>query len=250
MRPRSLFPSIRLHRPGWDALTVTCVVMVVVQVVFAALGGFPAAMPMYERFGLTWAGLRSGQLWQLGTHALVHGGWFHLTLNVLAVYLVGGRVYHILGGRGFAKIFWAGVLFGSVLHLLFHPAQPMGIGEPAYVPLVGASAGAMALLLAMTSLSPDSRMWPIPVSGKNLGRGLLMGSLILFLLTPGLGIPGLSLVGVWLVEMGQGTIFQLGHIYHLGGGLMGWMYVRRLLGRPVTLKQLQEQRERRESVAA
>lgn len=231
-------------------LTVTCVAMVLVQVVLAAMGGFPAAMPVYERFGLTWAGVKQGQLWQLGTHALVHGNWFHLTLNVLAVYLVGGRVYHILGGRRFVWIFWVGVLFGSLLHLLFHPAQPMGIGEIQNAPLVGASAGAMALLLAMTSLSPDSRMWPVPVSGKNLGRGLLIGSLVLFLLTPGLGIPGLSAVGAWFVELGQGTIFQMGHIYHLGGGLVGWLYVRRLLGSPVTLKQLKEQRERRESIAS
>ena len=38
--------------------------------------------------------------------------------------MIGGRVYHILGGRGFVKIFFGGVLAGSVLHLLFHPQVP------------------------------------------------------------------------------------------------------------------------------
>jgi len=252
VHPANLFPRIRLHRPGWDVLTVTCVVMVVVQGVMAKLGGFPAAMPVYEQFGLAREGLLGGRVWQLGTHALMHGNWFHLTANVLVVYLVGGRVYHILGGRGFAKVFWGGVLVGSVLHLLFHPVQPMGAGveEIRNAPLVGASAGAMALLLALTTLSPDSRMWPVPVSGKNLGRGLLLASLLLFLLTPGLGVPGFSVVGNWLVAMGQGGIFTMGHIYHLGGGLMGWLYVWRLLRRPVTLEQLQRQRQRREGLAA
>lgn len=227
-------------------LTVTCVAMIAVQVVLAILGGFPAAAPVYEQFGLGREGMMTGKFWQLGTHALMHGNWLHLTTNVLMVWLVGGRVFHILGGRGFAKVFWGGVLVGSVLHLTLHPVQPLGVGEISNAPLVGASAGAMALLIALTQLSPNSKMWPIPVRGRNLGRGLLAGSFVLFLLTPGLGLPGFSAVGAWLVRGGEGSLFMMGHIYHLGGGLMGWFYVRRLLRRSVTLEQLREERAQRE----
>jgi membrane associated rhomboid family serine protease len=239
-----------MHRPGWDALTVTCAVMVAVQVLMAALGGFPAALPVYEQFGLSREGLMSGKVWQLATHALIHGTWFHLGVNLLVVYAIGGRILHILGGKAFVVIFWSGVLVGSVMHLGLHPAQPLG-GEEAYrSPLVGASAGGMALLLALTTLSPDSRMWPIPVSGKNLGRGLLLGSLLLFLLTPGLGLPGFSAVGEWLVGVGRSSLFTIGHAYHLGGGLIGWLYVRRLLRCSVSLEQLRAERARREGMAA
>lgn len=231
-------------------MTLTCAVLVLVQVVMASLGGFPAAAPVYEQFGLTREGLLGGKAWQLVTHALLHGNWFHLALNVALIYLVGGRVQHILGSRGFAAIFWSGVLLGSLLHLVLHPARPLGGEVTVFSPLVGASAGGMALLLALTTLSPDSRMWPIPVSGKNLGRGLLLGSLLLFLMTPGLGIPALGSLGAWLVAHGQGNLFMLGHVYHLGGGLTGWLYVRRLLRRPVTLDQLRRERARREGMAA
>lgn len=159
---------------------------------------------------------------------------------------------HILGARAFAKIFFVGVLVGGMLHLLFYPRYPVGEDfSAAYIPLVGASGGLMALLMVITSLSPDSRMWPIMVSGRNLGRGLLLSTLILFLLTPGLKIPILSGMGKWLVQAGDlGVIFQISHICHFGGGVVGILYARRLLRSPVSLEDLRRARKRREGVAA
>ena len=104
----------------------------------------------------------------------------------------------------------------------------------------------MALLMALVSLSPDSRMWPLMVSGKNLGRGLMFSTLILFLLTPGLKIPILQAVGEWLAfSGGMAPLFQASHICHLGGGMIGMFCAHRLL-RPVSLKDLQRDRKRRE----
>ncbi|MFP6864663.1 MAG: rhomboid family intramembrane serine protease [Roseibacillus sp.] len=253
----SLLPRVRLHRPGLDVLTALCVVFILVQVVVTSLGGVAKVgeSGFYEIVGLRRPGLLDGQVWQLVTHPFVHAGWLHLMFNWLIVFLIGGRVHQILGGRACLKIFFGGVLAGSLLHLLFHPKFPLGELGPsgelaAWPPLVGASAGAMALLLALTSLSPDSRMWPLMVSGKNLGRGLLAASLILFALTPGLNLPVLSFIGSWLVKhAGSEALFQIGHIYHFGGGLVGMLYVRRLLRSPVSLQKLQRARERREGVA-
>jgi membrane associated rhomboid family serine protease len=239
-------PEIRLHRPGFDVLTVLCVLMVVVQGVVSALGGFERVPEVFEWFGLSLDGLMRGRVWQLGTHALLHGNWLHFLINWLVIFLIGGRIYHIMGGRGLAVIFVGGVLLASMFHLVFHPARPIGIGEVANAPLVGASGGAMALLIALTSLSPDSRMWPVPVSGKNLGKGLMLAALLFYLITPGLGVPGLSRVGNGLVAAGFGSLFEVAHIYHFGGGLLGLLYVRRLLRRPVTLEELQARREKRE----
>ena len=158
-----------------------CLVLIVVQVVVSLLGGFAKVPQVFEWFGLRREGLMEGRIWQLGTHALLHGNWIHFVMNFLVIALIGGRVYHIMGGRGFGVIFGGGVLVGSVFHLAFHPAQPMGFaGEIVNAPLVGASGGAMALLIALTALSPESRMWPVPVSGKNLGRGILLAAILLF----------------------------------------------------------------------
>jgi membrane associated rhomboid family serine protease len=206
--------------------------------------------PLYEVLGLSRRGMGQGQVWQLVTHPFLHGSGMHFLLNFLMIYLLGGRISHILGDAAFLKIFAGGVLVGSALHLLLQPAVPTASAAAAGIrdlPLVGASAGAMALLLALTNLSPDSRMWPLPVSGKNLGRGLLLAALILFLVTPGTGVPVLSSIGLWLErEAGMVSLFHVGHIYHFGGGLAGWWYTRRLLLAPVNLEQLRRARARRD----
>lgn len=227
-----------------------------VQVVVVCLGGFPVIPWLFEWLGLSREGILHGRVWQLVTHAFLHGNWLHFIPNFLVIYMIGGRVLHIIGGRGFMVVFGGGVLLASALHLLFQPSNPMGGEQIVHSPLVGASGGAMALLIVLTSLSPASKMWPLPVSGKNLGRGLLLASLLLFLITPGLGIPGLSGIGRWLMSLGGvekngvAPLFQIGHIYHFGGGLMGLLYGRWLLRRPITLAELQRKRAKREGLAA
>jgi membrane associated rhomboid family serine protease len=248
MTRRSVFPRVRLHRPGVDSLTLLCALLILSQVLVTAFGGVEDLLNrgLYEVFGLSRTGLQEGRLWQVATHAFLHGSWFHLLLNGMVIFMIGGRVYDILGGRAFLKIAGGGVILGSVLHLCLHPVRPT-VASVADAPLIGASAAAMALLLTVTSLSPDSRRWPLMVSGKNLGRGLLAATVLLYLITPGLGIPGLSLIGAWLErQAGMETLFQVGHIYHFGGGLVGWLYARRLLRKPITLEELQRARAKRE----
>lgn len=254
MRFSSLLPRPRLHRPGFDVLTIVSLLLLLAHGLVVANGGVRGLYDQgfYSVVGLSWPGLQEGKLWQFGTHFLFHGSVVHLLFNWLMIYLIGGSVMHILGGRAFAKIFFGGVLAGAILHVLLQPVYPTGMkGEPAFAPLVGASAGAMALLLALTSLSPDSRMWPLPVSGKNLGRGMLLASALLFLLTPGLGIPVLSAAGSWLARYGGfDALFRVSHLAHLGGGLVGFFYARRLMRVPVSLEDLRRARERKEGMAA
>ena len=127
MSARSLLPRARLHRPGLDVLTILCGLLILPQVVVTALGGTEHLLlntSFYEVTGLSRTGMSEGMLWQLATHAFLHAGWIHLLFNWLMIFMIGGRVYHILGGRAFLKIFFGGVLVGSVLHLLLHPARP------------------------------------------------------------------------------------------------------------------------------
>lgn len=210
----------------------------------AASGGPPACWSVYQNFGLSRGGVFSGKPWQVVTHALLHASSFHLLLNGLWLVLVGGKLEHILGPRAFCGIFAAGVLGGAAAHLALAPGGP---GAPV---LVGASGGAMALLLALTTLSPESRMWPLPVSGKNLGLGLLAGSLLLALVHPQLGVPGLRDVGRWCTNTGLGDLFQFGHACHFGGGVAGWLSARWILRPRVSLARLQQQRQRNEARAA
>lgn len=251
MLSKRLRPELVLLRPGLDALTLTCLMLLGCYVVTSFLGGYAANAELYYEVGLTRPGVLMGKVWQVGTYALLHGNWTHFLVNGLMIYLLGGKVVHILGGRMFLKIFWGGVLLGGGFHLVLQPALPLGLaGEVVNAPLVGASAGAMALLLALTSLSPQSRMWPLPVSGRNLQWGILISAALLYLCTPGLRLPLFSQIGAWAVSHQLAEIFQMAHACHFGGGVWGLFVAHRLLGKPITLAGLQKDRAKRDAEMA
>lgn len=119
-----------------------------------------------------------------------------------------------------------------------------GAGAPI---LVGFSGAMMALLLVLTTLSPESQMWPLPLSGRSVGFGILFAEGLLALIDPSLNLPVFSLAGRWIAENGGASWFDIAHACHFGGGLAGWLYGRWLLRSRVTLKSLRRARERREA---
>jgi membrane associated rhomboid family serine protease len=142
--------------------------------------------------------------------------------------LMGNLMLLILGGT----------LLGGLMHLLMS-------GDSSAL-LVGASGAAMALLLTVTTLSPQSRMFPLPLAAGNVGLGVMISSLLLMLLDPDASIPFLADWGNSLARMFGKDLFRIGHACHFGGAFFGFLLGRWVLRRPVTLEELQQQRERRE----
>jgi membrane associated rhomboid family serine protease len=140
------------------------------------------------------------------------------------------------GAKTMLGVTLAGVLCGGLFHLL------LGTGL-----LVGMSGGCMALLLLLTTLSPQSRMMPLPLSGRSLGMGILLAALALALMNPELKLPAFSDAGLWLERNGQPSLFQMGHACHFGGALAGWIFGRWILRPRVTLASLHRDRARREA---
>jgi len=208
------------------------------------LAGGPVRQPawsVYETLGLTREGVLSGKIWQIFTYGLFHGSWWHVLLNALFVLLVGSRIEYMAGSRAMLKTVVLGVLGGGTGHLL------LAAGGHRAPLLVGFSGGCVALLLLLTTLSPQSRMMPLPVSGRSLGLGILTAELLLALVNPALDLPGFSNVGHWLVGHGLASWFDMGHACHFGGGIAGWLYGRWLLRPRISLKRLRADRERREA---
>lgn len=190
----------------------------------------------FADFGMERAGFLTGKIWQPVSYGFLHGGWWHAALNALFLLAIGSRIEHMAGRATMVRTTAAGVLAGGLCHLL------LGSGL-----LVGMSGACMALLLLLTTLSPQSRMFPLPVSARSLGLGVMLGELILTLVNPSLDLPGLSVVGRAMVERGMGSWFQIGHACHVGGGLAGWLYGRWILRPRVTLDRLRRERARREA---
>ncbi len=218
-------------------------IIAAVQVVVALAGGpdEPPARGWFEMLALGREGFLSGKIWQIFTYGFLHGGWLHLLGNSLIILLVGSRIEHMAGRPAVAKVLLGGMLGGGGAHLLLAPG---GEGAPL---LVGLSGGCIALLLLLTTLSPQSRMMPLPVSGRSLGFGILSAELLMALINPELGVPGLSSIGGMVVERGGENWFKIGHACHFGGGMAGWALGRWMLRPRITLKRLRRDRERREA---
>ena len=203
-----------------------------------AAGGVSAAAVWFVWFGFERGAFLGGRIWQPLTHGLLHASWAHAGINALFLLLVGSRVEHMAGSRVMLRAVLSGILAGACGHLL--------LGADT---LVGASGGCFALLLLLTTLSPQSRFLPLPWwSGRSLGVSVLMIELVLALLRPGLGVPGFAMIGRWLVDHGAASWFTIGHACHLGGGLAGWAWGRWVLRPRVSLAQLQRERARREGL--
>ena len=210
----------------WNVVTALVLVLLLLHLVLMFAGGLPGVFWYYENFGLSWDGITHGKVWQLLSYALLHGDWVHLVINLFILWFAGGRVLQMLGQRKSLEIIAAGVLVGGLLHLLSGLLPVTGYRE-SY--LVGISGACFALLLAMATLSPHTRLRLIPVSGKNLGLGIVIGEALLWLMHPDFGLPVLSLLGEQMVAWGGAELFEISHACHLGGALAGWCLARRVL---------------------
>lgn len=210
--------------------------VIIIHLIVESCGGTAALGWWFQNFGLSREGFLAGKIWQLMSHGLLHGGWVHAALNALMVLLVGSRIEQVAGASAMVKCTATGILAGGLCHLL------LGTGL-----LVGLSGGCFALLLFLITLSPQSRMFPLPLSGRSLGGGILLSALLLALFNPAAGVPGFSTVGRWLADHGMSSWFEIGHACHFGGGIAGWIHGRWMLRPRVTLARLRSDRARRES---
>ncbi len=220
------------HAPAswaWVLATIS------IQLLVESFGGITILSWWFENFGLSRKGWLSGQIWQLLSYGVLHGGWWHAALNALLVLIVGSRIEHMAGRVTMVKCMVFGILTGGLFHLL--------LGEGL---LVGLSGGGYALLLLLTTLSPQSRMFPFSLSGRSLGGGLLLAALLLALINPDSRVPGFASFGRVLRDHGMGSWFEMGHACHFGGGIAGWLYGRWILRQRVTLSCLHRDRARRE----
>ncbi|MGC4017246.1 MAG: rhomboid family intramembrane serine protease [Luteolibacter sp.] len=215
--------------------------ILVIQAMVESYGGYARLGGWFRLLGLSRETIGKGWLWQLGSYALLHGNWVHATLNALCLLLLGTRVEYVLGRRILVNAIGLSILGGAAGHLLLASAD--------YVTLVGISGAAYGLMLLVTTLSPESTMWPLMVSGRLVGLGLLAVSGAMALMDPALGLPGFAAGGRWLAAQGFESAWALSHGCHFGGGLAGWLYGRWLLRPRVTLEKLRKDRRRRERTA-
>ena len=112
-------------------------------------------------------GLEPGgfQVWQLVTYAFLHGGLFHLFINMFVLWMFGGPVERVWGSGTFVAYYFFCVVGAALVQLVLGSA---GVLPPA--PSLGASGGVFAILLAFGLKFPNQMVMllipPIPMKAK------------------------------------------------------------------------------------
>jgi membrane associated rhomboid family serine protease len=148
--------------------------------------------------------------WTLLTHMFVHdtGSVWHILANMLWLWAFGYILQDLTGNRKLFPLFFYGALAGAVAYMAsYNLITPLRINLPvAYA--CGASAGIMAIAIATTTLAPGYRIFPMLNGGIPLWVITVL-YLIIDLATIPYNNPG-------------------GHIAHLAGAAMGFLFVRML----------------------
>ena len=94
--------------------------------------------------------------WTIVTNLFVHGGLWHLLVNMVALYFFGSYLTRLIGTRSSLIIYFLGGILGNVLFMLL--ASP-------FVVVIGASGAIFALGGTLAVLRPKLQVFvfPIPV---------------------------------------------------------------------------------------
>ena len=198
--------------PGIKFIVIACAAVFLLQELLILFFGFPAEYHYIEQvFGLVpYAAARGLRIWQPFTYLFLHGGIWHLLINMFFLWMFGVDVERAWGTKRFyTYYFLCGIGAGLINVLVKMIMDPRGAG-PSLVPTIGASGAIFGVLLAAAILFPDRQVWliPFPVSMPMRIYVLVMGALEFF---GTLGAGGDS----------------VSHVCHLGGILVGYIYLRR-----------------------
>ena len=144
-------------------------------------------------------------VWNYITFQFLHGGPMHLIFNMIGLYFLGMVLERAWGPRRFVTFYFVCGVFAGICHVLMTFA---GVGDPR-IPLLGASGGVYAIVVACAILFPHIRL------------------ILLFFLVP-IRFAALLFLGVavyYILQGGSGG--GVAHAAHLGGAVMAavWVWV-------------------------
>ncbi len=172
-------------------LIIATFAVFVMQVVFP---------PTTTMLALTPTAAFSGAVWQFVTYMFTHGGYWHIFLNMLFLFILGVDVERVLGSRRFLTLY---IVSGIGSALLFIALS--GIDGSL---LLGASGAVSGVLVAFAFLFPQRRIIIIPILFPLRGPVLVAGLLVLE-----------TLLGLTNAQPG---IANFGHV---GGAVFGFFVV-------------------------
>jgi len=148
------------------------------------------------------------RFWTPLTYMFMHNGIFHILFNMLWLYWIGQIFEEYLGTKRIIGIYLLGGFAGALFFVLSYNLFPVFATVLPLSTAVGASASVMAIIVATATLLPDYSI-PLIFIGPVKLKWIALAIVI---------IDYLSISGP-----NSG-----GEIAHLGGALLGFVYIKRL----------------------
>ena len=144
-------------------------------------------------------------IWQFGTYMFLHGGFFHIVINMYALWVFGCEVERMWGPKAFLRYYFITGIGAGIIHTLLTPMS--------MVPTIGASGAVLGILTAYAMMFPERELtlllfFILPVRMRARTLALLFAGMSLF-------------SGV------LGSADGVAHFAHLGGMLIGYLYMKK-----------------------
>lgn len=154
--------------------------------------------------GLNPALVLRGMIWQPVTYMFLHGGLFHVLINMLMLWMFGSSIEDVWGSKAFLKYYFITGVGAGLLSLL---TSIIG-GLPGTT--VGASGAIFGLLVAFGMLFPDRIIlvfFFFPMRARN--------AVILF-----------AAIELWVTLAAGPRAGGIARFAHIGGMLIGYLYLK------------------------
>ncbi len=162
-------------------------------------------------------------VWQFVSYMFLHGGFFHLVINMYALWVFGCEVERMWGPKAFYKYYFITGIGAGLIHTLVTPLS--------MVPTIGASGAVLGVLTAFAVMFPTKRItlllffiFPVTMTARTLA--ILFAAMSIF--------SGMT-----------GSADGVAHIAHLGGMLVGYIYMKQNLKFDGLLKPFYDWRRKR-----
>jgi membrane associated rhomboid family serine protease len=141
--------------------------------------------------------------WTVLSYMFVHVGFIYTVINLVWLWAFGSIFQGLAGNSKIIPVYIYGGIAGAIFFVAASYAFPNLRNQVDYSFMFGGNAGIMAIALATTTLAPDYRLFR-----------MLNGGIPLWILT---------IIYIIIDFTGSGEASN--HIAHLGGGLIGFLFI-------------------------
>ncbi|SFB51375.1 rhomboid family protein [Algoriphagus aquimarinus] len=145
------------------------------------------------------------QPWSIFTYMFLHEGILHILFNMLFLFWFGQLIHQFLGSRKLANLYILGGLAGALFYVVIYNISPYFNTNLDASLMLGASAGVFAIVVGAATLSPNTTFF-------------------LILLGP-VKIKYIAIFYVILSFANSAGANAGGELAHLGGALLGYLYI-------------------------